>query len=285
MKRFLSLTDLLIMIFSALLYAVSFVIFVFPNKFAPAGIPGLETMIQEKWGIPVSYLNIIFNVPLVLLTFFLVDKAYALKSGLYSILLSAALYLFEHIDLSRFVYQTASSPVLAPIAGGVLCGFGYAIVLKRNSCTGGTDLVAELVHHYRPEQNMVWILFALNASVAVLSYFVYGYQLEPVILCLLYCFTTSKVCDIMLKGFKEAIKFEIITDRPQELSQRLIQELGHGVTEIPAIGSFTHQQKTLLICVVNKKQIVQFQRILEQFPGTFAYLHTVKETMGYFKRK
>ncbi len=130
---------------------------------------------------------------------------------------------------------------------------------------------------------MIWVLFTLNASVAILSYFVYGYQIEPVLLCLIYCFTISQVSDLLLKGLKEAIKFEIITDRPEELAQTLIEELGHGVTEIPAIGSFTHQEKTLLICVVNKNQIVAFQRILERFPGTFAYLHTVKETMGYFK--
>ena len=58
----------------------------------------------------------------------------------------------------------------------------------------------------------------------------------------------------------------------------------HGVTEIAAVGGFTHSNKTLLICVVNKHQIVQFQRIIQQFPGSFAYLSTVKETMGTFRK-
>ena len=56
------------------------------------------------------------------------------------------------------------------------------------------------------------------------------------------------------------------------------------MTCIPAIGGFTHHDKTLLICVVNKRQIVQFQRIMQRFPGSFAYLTSVKETMGNFKR-
>lgn len=283
MKRILSWKDLLNILVSAAIYAIAFEIFIFPNEFAPAGLPGLETMIQQKWGFPMSYMNVIVNVPLVILTFILVDKGYAVKSGIYSLCLSGWMYLLEQFDLSPFIYQTPNSAVLAPLAGGLLCGFSVAMVLKRGSCTGGTDLVAELVHHYRPEQKMIWVLFTLNASVAVLSYFVYGYKIEPVLLCLIYCFTISKTSDVLLKGLKEAIKFEIITDRPKELSQTLIDELGHGVTEIPAVGSFTHQEKTLLICVVNKNQIVAFQRILERFPGTFAYLHTVKETMGYFK--
>lgn len=283
MKRILSWRDLLNIIVSAAIYAVAFEIFIFPNEFAPAGIPGLETMIQQKWGFPMSTMNVLINVPLVIMTFIVVDKGYAVKSGIYSLFLSGWMFLMEQFDLSPFIYQTPNSPILAPVAGGLLCGFSVAMVLKRGSCTGGTDLVAELVHHYKPEQEMVWVLFALNASVAVLSYFVYGYKIEPVLLCLIYCFTISKVSDVMLKGLKEAIKFEIITDRPDELARTLIAELGHGVTEIPAVGSFTHQEKTLLICVVNKNQIVAFQRILKRFPGTFAYLHTVKETLGYFK--
>ncbi|MBQ2444847.1 MAG: YitT family protein [Oscillospiraceae bacterium] len=283
MKRILPWKDLLNIIVSAAIYAISFEIFIFPNEFAPAGLPGLETMIQQKWGFPVSYMNVIINVPLVILTYILVDKAYAVKSGLYSLFLSGWMFLMEQFDLSMFVYKTPHSTILAPIIGGMLCGFAVAMVLKRGSCTGGTDLVAELVHHYKPEQSMVWVLFALNAVVAVLSYFVYGYQIEPVILCLIYCFAISKVSDVMLKGLKEAIKFEIITEQPHELAMTLIEELGHGVTELPAVGSFTKQEKTLLICVVNKKQIVAFRKILDRYPGSFAYLSTVKETVGYFR--
>ncbi len=283
MKRILSFRDLLNIILSALIYAVAFEIFIFPNEFAPAGLPGLETMIQQKWGFPMSIMNVIVNVPLVMLTFIVVDKGYAIKSGIYSFFLSGWMYLMEQFDLSMIVYQTEHSPLLAPIIGGMLTGFAVAIVLKRGSCTGGTDLIAELVHHYKPEQSMVWVLFALNASVAILSYFVYGYQIEPVLFCLIYCFTLSKVSDLVLKGIKEAIKFEIITKYPEELAQTLIAELGHGVTEVPAVGSFTREEKTLLICVVNKKQIVPFQQILKRFPDTFAYLTPVTETMGFFR--
>ncbi len=283
MKRIITVRDLLNIIVSALIYAIAFEIFIFPNEFAPAGIPGIETMIQQKWGFPMSIMNALINIPLVILTFVVVDKGYAVKSGIYSLFLSGWMFLMEQFNLEPFVYHTTNSPVLAPIAGGILCGVSVAMVLRRGSCTGGTDLVAELVHHYRPQTKMVWALFGLNASVALLSYFVYDFNIEPVLLCLIYCFTVSQVSDLMLKGWKEAVKFEIITEHPEELAKTLIAELGHGVTELPAVGSFTHQEKTLLICVVNKNQVSSFQKILERFPGTFAYLHTVTETLGYFK--
>ena len=126
-------------------------------------------------------------------------------------------------------------------------------------------------------------LRAVEQLVAAGSFFVYNMKYEPVILCLLYCFISSKVGDIMLRGFKEAIKFEVVTDRPEALEEAILQSMGHGVTEIRAVGGYTHEKKTMLICVINKHQIVQFQRLLKQYPGSFAYLSSVKETVGNFR--
>ena len=129
----------------------------------------------------------------------------------------------------------------------------------------------------------MWMIFSLNASVAVLSFFVYGYQFEPVILCLLYCYLSSRISDGILKGGKVAMKFEIITRHPEELSAKLLQELRHGVTLIPAEGMYSKTPNYLLICVVNRHQVVQFQNVLRSFPDTFAYVSSVNETLGNFK--
>lgn len=277
--------DYFVIILAASLLALSYHIFIFPNQFASAGIPGLATIIQHLFGFKVGYMTIIVNIPLVLVIFKLVDHAYALRSAVFAATMSLVLLALDYVDLSSFIYHTenGTSTILAPIAGGVISGFCYGIVMRRNGSTGGTDLVAAIYHHYYPERNLLWVIFMINAIVAALSYFVFDFKIEPVILCLLYCFLSSKVSDGMLKGFKEAVKFEIVTDQPEELAKALMVSLGHGVTEIPAVGGFTHSNKTLLICVVNKRQIVQFQRIIQKFPGSFAYLSSVKETLGNFK--
>ena len=274
-------------IFSALLLALSYHIFIFPNQFAPAGVPGIATIIQQLLGFKVAYLTAIVNVPLLIVVYYVVSREFALKSTLFTLVFSATLLLLEKVDLSLVIYHTdnGTSTILAPIAGGVISGFCYSITMKRNGCTGGTDLVAAWVHHFYPERNMLWVIFAINAAVAAASYFVYDFRIEPVILCMVYCFISSKVCDIMLKGFKEAVKFEIVTDQPEALSKAIMEAMHHGVTALPAVGGFTHSDKTLLICVVNKHQIVQFQRIIQQFPGSFAYLSSVKETLGNFRRE
>lgn len=278
--------DYATIILAALILSISYYIFVFPNQFAPSGLPGIATIVQELFHFQVGYLTMIVNLPLLVIIFFVVGREYACRSAAFSIVFSAALVGLEYVDLSRFVYYTenGTSTILAPVAGGVISGFCYALVMRRNGCTGGADLVAAWVHHSKPEYNMIWIIFIFNAIVAGLSYFVYDYNIEPVILCLAYCFISSHVGDVMLKGVKEAVKFEIVTDHPEALSKALMESLHHGVTELPAMGGFTHSNKTLLICVVNKHQIVEFQRIIQKFPGSFAYLSSVKETMGNFQR-
>ena len=278
--------DVVVIVFAAALLAFGYHMFIFPHEFAPAGVPGIATMIQYLMGFKVAYLTVLVNVPLLIASYFIVGKEFAVHSAIYTVAFSLVLLVLDDTDISKIAYYTTNgtSTVLAPIAGGVVSGFSYTLVMKRNGCTGGTDLVGALVHHYKPEMNMLWIIFAINALVAAASYFVYDFRIEPVILCLMYCFISSKVCDLTLKGFKEAVKFEVVTDDPDALASAIMTETHHGVTEIAAVGGFTHSNKTLLICVVNKHQIVQFQRIIQQFPGSFAYLSTVKETMGNFRK-
>ncbi len=100
----------------------------------------------------------------------------------------------------------------------------------------------------------------------------------------MYCYLTSKISDNFLKGGKKALKFEVVTKEAEALSHRLFQELRHGVTVVPALGMYSEEEKNLLVCVVNRHQIVKFQEILSQFPGSFAYVSEVNETMGNFKR-
>ena len=79
------------------------------------------------------------------------------------------------------------------------------------------------------------------------------------------------------------MKFEVITRQPEALSHQLLQQLHHGVTVLQAEGMYSETPRCLLICVVNRHQVVQFREILSQFPDTFAYVSSVSETMGNFK--
>ena len=262
----------------------SYTLFVFPNAFAPAGINGLATIVQYLFHISVGYMSLLINIPLILLAWRKLNADYARKSLLFVLVFSGTTLLLGQVDLSGIAYDGGSSTILGPAAAGVVSGAVYGLVIRLNGSTGGTDIVAAWVHKLHPQVSLVWMIFALNASVAVLSFFVYGCQFEPVILCLLYCYLSSRISDGILKGGKVAMKFEVITRHPEELSAKLLQELRHGVTLVPAEGMYSKTPNYLLICVVNRHQVVQFQNVLRAFPDTFAYVSSVNETLGNFKR-
>ena len=123
----------------------------------------------------------------------------------------------------------------------------------------------------------------MNAAVAVISYFVYDYQMEPVILCILYSFTSSTVSERAMKSGRSAIRFEIITDYPQEISDAIITRLHHSATVVPAKGMYLGKPTNMVICVVNKTQIAALSKIVKQYPNTFAVMSQVSEVMGNFK--
>lgn len=266
--------------------AMSYHIFVFPNRFAPSGLNGLCTIVQELFGLNVGYLSLIINVPLALVVFKLVNRKLAFRSMVYVVTFSAMLVVLEKVDLSAFAYSTenGTSTILGPLVAGIISGAVYGILVKCSAYTGGMDYVASLVRLKRPDLNFFYVTFLINVTVAGISYFVYGFQIEPVLLCILYSYMSSTVSDGMLKSGRSAIRFEIITDNPTELSQAIIEKLHHSCTLIPARGMYSGQEKNLLICVINKSQIASLSKIIRRFPNSFAIMSSVSEVMGNFKK-
>jgi uncharacterized membrane-anchored protein YitT (DUF2179 family) len=124
----------------------------------------------------------------------------------------------------------------------------------------------------------------LDASVVGIAFFVYGMKITPVICTLLNLFIANVVVDYMVTGLKNGYKFEIVTDKPEELAQELIVKLGHGVTEIQVQGMYSHTEKFMLVCIVRKKQIGKMMKIIHKYPGSFASFSKVNEVFGRFKK-
>ena len=163
-------------------------------------------------------------------------------------------------------------------------GYSCASLIKVKSHQAGVYYVSSLVHHFHPEFNFSWITFALNGVVAVASYFVFGFNIEPVLLCILYCFASSMVNDLVTKGSRGAVRFEIVTDQPEAISQAIIHVLHHSATLLPGKGIYQGRETSVLICVVNKSQSAVLAAILREYPGTFAITSQVSEVVGNFKR-
>ncbi len=286
---------ILSVIFSGIVRAIALYTFVSPNHFAPGGINGIAVLLEFGTGWNSGYFLLMLNLPLFFVAFFLLGKKQAIIATASMLLTSGLVIAFAYIpnfpqygEASTGTNMTVSG-LLAAIAGGILLGVALAIMLRSCGTAGGTGVLATLVHRKWRNLSVSWLTSAFDACVVFASYFVYYNQgnnfterLDPVLLALVSLFVTSKACDIILQGFKVAYKFEIITNHPNELAQEIMDKTRHGVTMMPAVGMYSHEQRSMLVCIIRKRQLAEVQKIIKKYPDTFTYFSSTSEVIGKF---
>lgn len=276
----------LVIVFIAFAAALDYELFVFPNQFAPSGLNGICTMIQYLSGISVGYLSLLINVPLAIWCYVEVSKPIAVRSMLYVVTFSVALLILDKLDLSMLVYSTTNgtSTILGPLVAGIIMGFCYSVLIRASAYTGGTDFISAVIHKRSPEKSVFQLSFTINAMVAIGSFFVYNYKIEPVILCILYSFASTTVGDHFMKNGRTAIRFEIVTNHPDELSRDIITKLHHSATMFKATGAYSGKDTWIVMCVVNRTQATALSNLARSYPDTFAMMSPVSEVMGNFRK-
>ncbi len=261
-----------------------------PNHFTIGGITGISIMISYASGgkIPQSILLFSINFPLLVLAFFFVKKKFAILSVANIILQSIWLAIFENCGMPTIVFPDSGTRIFAAIAAGVCIGASIAIAFKLGGSTGGVDVLAVMIQKKFPAPSIAWMIFMVSATVILSSFFVFydrqqdlALNLLPIMLSLFEIYVESKTNDAMTNGFQSAIEFRIVTDKPEEISLAVMHELSRGVTELPATGMYTHQQKSMLVCVVSRRQVAALRRIMKQHdPNAFAVMSGVSQVLG-----
>ncbi len=277
-----------LVILMAILLAINYHIFIVENQFAPAGLNGIATMVQYKTGFSISYMSLLINIPLCILAYFLVEKEYSVKTLVFTLVYSFSYLFLQRMPLDFLKYNAQGHDTIFPaIISGVITGFVSGICLKRNASTGGMDLISKYINKVKPSVNFFMATFILNAVIACASLIVYSdkgvLNYKPVALCITYCFVSNFVGNYIIKGTKTAYEFTVITTHPDEICEEITHVLHHGATKLTAQGAYTGDVKSVLLCVVNRHQLPDFQRIIEKYDNTFSFCQVVNETYGNFK--
>ncbi|MBQ3072980.1 MAG: YitT family protein [Oscillospiraceae bacterium] len=277
---------------AAILAAFTYHLFIIPNGFAPAGLNGIATMVQYKTGFSIGYMSLLINVPICIFATLLIDRSFGIRSLFYCIAYSVIYLLLQHIGLEAFKYNAGDHDTIYPVILSGLCkGVVYSIVFRQNASTGGIDIVSKYITKRSPNLNFFWIAFTLNAIVAGASFFVYAkpdetgalvYNYKPVCHCLAFYFITTFTGNRLIRSTKTACKFTVITAHGDEISREILEKLHHSSTRLPATGSYTGRQLDVLLCVINKHQLVDLRAILKSYPNTFSFSEPVDATYGTF---
>ena len=283
-----SVLDVGCAVLAGLIVSVAYYFFQNSNGFAPGGVGGLATITYHLLDYKVSWalLMIAFNIPIFLLVSIFVNKKLGLYLVLYMVVQSLGTELFRLLGWKPYCEANNGEDfeiVFACIATGVISGLGFSLMLKRFGASGGTYAISALIKRFKPATNIAYVSFLMGTSVVFIAFFVYGMKITPVICTLLNLFVANVMVDYVLSGVRSGYKFEIVTDKPEEISAVLMEELGHGVTEIRVLGMYSHTEKYMLVCIIRKKQVGKMMKIIQKYPGTFASFTKVNEVFGRFK--
>ncbi len=271
--------DVLTAMLSGVIVALGIHIFISYNGFVPGGTNGLANILSTLVGWNAGYFLIMITLPIYVCVFFFVKKRVGLILILYMGTQSVSQILFGKFDV--FVYHASDATLMiASLCGGVITGVGFGLMLRRFGASGGTYAISALIRRAKPQASVVWLSFVMDASVIVIAFFAYSFKLESMIYTFINLFVANKVAEAILQGVTTGYKYEMITDRPDELADELIEKIGCSITRMSAQGMYSHEDKSMLVCVIRKRQIGDFKRILKKYPKTVVFITQVSETMG-----
>lgn len=280
MKKPSVLRELLLIVVASVLSTVGLHVFVNPAGFAPSGVEGIAMMTQELTGINMGYVSLAINLPLLLVAWFFISHKYVVYTLLYTLLSSGMLIVAEQIDLYQYVTET--NAWLAVFASGILLGVRTAVMVRLGASSGGTDVLASMVQKRRPYLNMETLISLFCYVIIGLSFFVYR-NLESVLMAMVQMMVFHLAMGAVLKPSRNAVEVRIITDRPEQFKTDILQELAHGATVIPCQGMFTGEQKSMIVTLINLRQMNELIKISQRYPGCFIYYSEASGVWGNFR--
>lgn len=264
-----------------LLTAVGLDMFLVPNKIAAGGVSGIATIVHYAVAFPVGTVMLAINIPL----FIIGIKQLGLGIGIRSLFGTITLSILVDFMASLQLPVPTHNPLLASIYGGIIVGVGIGIVFRNKGTTGGTDLAAAIINNYM-KLSVGVVLFIVDASVIIAAGLVFR-SAELALYALLTVFLTARVIDIVQEGFGNTKAALIISGKPEEVANAIMQKLDRGVTSLMGKGMYTGNERDVILSVVTRPEISILKDLVYEIdPKAFVILADVHEVLGEgFKRR
>lgn len=250
-----------------------------PANLVTGGFTGISIILKGltepyiKDGIPLWLTNLILNVPLFLIAWWMKGKKFIGRTAVATFLLSAWLYVIPEAEL------VAGDYILSAIFGGVITGIGMGLIFLARATTGGTDMAAVLIQHKLKHYSIAQIMQVLDGGIVLFGFYMFGIQ--PTLYAIVAIFIVSKITDALLEGFKFSKAAFIITEQHEEIAGAIMQELSRGVTGLDAKGMYSGERKCMLYCVVSKKEIVELKELVLGIDrNAFVIVTDAREVLG-----
>lgn len=271
-ERLWAVRDYALMLLGCAIGGASYPLFLVPNGIAPGGVTGIGLVLNYIFSWPVGLTSLLMNIPLFIFGYRTMGRRFVWRTLVTTIVFSIL------IDLFRFAPVT-TDPLLATVFGGALLGVGIGIIMRAGATTGGTDLLARVVHRKFTVVSVGMFLFAFDLAVTLLA----GITMsaEHAMYSMICVLIVSTVLDKVLTGLGTDKACYIITTRHERIAKRILEELDRGVTVVQGVGAYSGHGVHVLLSVVGRMQLMALKGIVKvEDPQAFLFITDTHETLG-----
>lgn len=258
----------------AFIYAVAISLFLDPNKLAPGGVSGLAIIINHYTSFSTGMMTLIINIPLMILGIW----KFGLKFFVSTIVATTLGSIF--IDVLAPIGAIADDRIICAVVGGALIGISLGFIFKAGATTGGTDIVARLLKLRFPHVETGSLFMAIDSVVVAASAIAFK-DVEVALYAAICVFLTGKVFDLVLYGTQEAKLLIIISDKENEIAERLLNDIDTGMTYLHGVGGYSEKNKKVIMCAIKKQMLPKVEDMIKEIDlNAFIIVTSANEIVG-----
>ncbi len=279
LKRFLPLfLDYALLSIGALVQGVALRLFLVPADLASGGVSGISQLINHYTGWPIGLMVLFGNVPLFVLGWrFLGGRRFALRTAFAVVLYSLVVDLIPRFHILP-PNGITDDLFLNSLYGAVVSGVGYGLVYRGRGTSGGSDILARILNHYRSIP-MTQSYLMVDSAVILAAGFVFGWKQALYAIVTLY--VSGIVSETVLEGQGTVRTAMIVTDRARLISDRVLEEMERGVTLLQGTGAYTGSDRPVIYCVITRSEVAQLKTIVQEVdPQAFIVIGQAHEALG-----
>lgn len=267
--------NMVLIMAGSILVAFAYNFFFIPHEILSSGLSGIAIMLGIITPLNTGLLNLLLNLPLLILGIMKLGKRFIAYTILSVVTLSISLYAVP-------VVQVSTEPILSSLFGGVLTGIGAGVTFRASASTGGLDIIAMLLARKR-DFPIGLLLSMMNAVIVVFAGFLFSW--DTALNTLIGIYATGKVIDaIHTKHMK--LTLNIVTSKGDEICESLLQSLYRGITVIDAKGAYSGEKRMVLMTVITRYQLNDVKQIIHDVdPTAFVNITQTVEVVGLFHRE
>ena len=260
----------------AALAAFAISVFFTPNKIVNGGVSGVATMIYyaTEGKVSTGAGFAIINFSLLLIGLKILGKDFVLRTVYVSGILSVFVELFAYIPTVKV------DPILAALFGAVIYGIGLGIAFATGASSGGTDILGRIFQWKFPNMPIGKLLLIVDGLIIAASLVLFKEFNLTLYGVVALAVSTTAIDWIIAKLNFSRIAF-VITDRGDEIAEKLVTTSPRGVTLIDVEGAYSHGEKKMLFCALKDSEVEAFQRkILEIDETAFVVFSESQKIVG-----